>query len=83
MAAKNRKSGNFSDVLEECSLGPWGYKICLKSLYLLQFEINFSISAKIQDDGRKSEKSKFFRGASGVDLQDPKLARNHSNSYVF
>ena len=30
--------------------------------------MTFSISAKIQDGSRKLEKSKFFRGASGVVL---------------
>ena len=38
----------------------------IQNLVEIAFEINkFSISAKIQDGGRKSEKSKFFRGESG------------------
>ena len=39
------------------------------ALSLTVFEINnIFISAKIQDGDQKSEKPKFFRGASGVEL---------------
>ena len=53
MAAENRKSLNFLEVLEELYLIPWGFKIGPKSLYLLRFlrKTIFPISAKIQDGG--------------------------------
>ena len=56
------------------------------TLSLTVFEMTFSISAKIQDGGQKSEESKIFRSPTGVvtsTLGDPKFSRNRSISYSF